>query len=134
MSQSTCPCCSGKPLSQCCQPYLDGKKKVRTAKQLMRSRYAAYCLGGYGQYLHDSWHPEYRKGLTAQSLNNRTHDWQSLEILQDAQKGDKAGVEFRAKYGDEKGELKYHHEVSVFVRIKGKWLYTDGKVQVTPAS
>ena len=99
----------------------------------MRSRYSAYCLGGYGEYLHSTWHPAYRQGLTPNSLSGKTRDWLSLEILQAAQEGDKGGVEFRAKYREDNGELKYHHEVSVFVRMKGQWLYTDGKVQVSPA-
>ncbi len=134
MSQTSCPCCSDKPFAKCCQPYLDGKQTAKTVKQLMRSRFSAYTLGGFGQYLHDTWHPNYRKGLTPNSLSQRTCDWQSLEVLQSKQEGDKGGVEFRAKYIDEKGELLYHHEISVFVRVKGRWYYTDGKVQITPAA
>jgi len=133
MSLSACPCCSGKPFAQCCQPFLEGEKKPRTPKQLMRSRYTAYCLGGYGEYLHSTWHPSYRAGLTAGSLSGKTRDWESLEVLQASQEGNKAGVEFRAKYREPNGEMMYHHEVSVFLRVKGQWYYTDGRVQVTAA-
>ncbi|MCG8416077.1 MAG: hypothetical protein MI746_17815 [Pseudomonadales bacterium] len=96
----------------------------------MRSRYTAYKLGGYGEYLWRTWHPNTSKGLTPQSLSGKTRDWQSLEIVDTMQDGDKGGVEFRANYLDEHGELKCHHEMSAFVRVKGQWVYVDGKVQL----
>ena len=41
----TCPCGSGKPLSACCGPYLEGKEDPPTPEALMRSRYTAYTQG-----------------------------------------------------------------------------------------
>ena len=46
-----CACGSGKLFSNCCSPFLSGKALPKTVKQLMRSRYAAFALSGYGQYL-----------------------------------------------------------------------------------
>ena len=132
MSENTCPCCSEKPFAKCCAPFLDGSSKAKTVKQLMRARFCAYRLGGYGEFLFNTWHPNYCGGLTPQSLSGKTHNWQSLEVLQSEQQGDKGGVEFRANYIDEHGDLQCHYEVALFLRHKGRWFYTDGKVQITP--
>jgi SEC-C motif-containing protein len=37
-----CPCGSGRPYTECCEPYILGKAKAPTAEALMRSRYSAY--------------------------------------------------------------------------------------------
>ncbi len=39
-----CPCDSGTPYNQCCQPLHEGVAAT-TAEALMRSRYSAYVLG-----------------------------------------------------------------------------------------
>ena len=127
-----CPCCSEKTFAKCCDPFLSGKRIPKTPKQLMRSRFAAYAIGDHGQYLMETWHPAYSRGNTANSLSMKTHDWRSLKVLQAGQEGDRGGVEFVADYVDPKGVLQRHHEISVFVRHKGRWFYTDGKVDVRP--
>ena len=132
MPAETCPCCSDKPFAKCCEPIINGTSNPKTVKQLMRARFTAYRLGGHGQFLFNTWHPNYCQGLTPTSLSGKTHDWQSLDILQSSQQGDKGGVEFVAHYLDSSGQMHRHHEVSVFVRIKGRWFYTEGKVKITP--
>ena len=98
----------------------------------MRSRFTAYTIGGYGQYLVDTWHPAYIRGNTANSLSLKTNDWRSLNILQTEQQGNNGSVEFVADFLDNKGVLQRHHEVSEFKRHKGRWYYTDGKVSIRP--
>ncbi|MDR3146171.1 MAG: SEC-C domain-containing protein, partial [Treponema sp.] len=39
----SCPCNSGSPYAECCEPYLRGIEKPPTAEALMRSRYSAYA-------------------------------------------------------------------------------------------
>ena len=72
MSQ-TCICCSGKKFEQCCDLFLNQKQQARTPEQLMRSRYAAFALGGYGQYLLATWLPEFSHGLDENSLSIKSH-------------------------------------------------------------
>lgn len=129
-TKSPCPCGTGKTLEKCCLPYLSGAKKPRTIKQTMRARYTAYALGGYGDYLYYTWHPEHRGGLSPKSLAQKTLDWQSLRVGESKQEGDRGAIEFQAIYRDEKGKLLCHHEISQFLRSKGLWYYTAGKVQV----
>ncbi|GHV89816.1 UPF0225 protein [Spirochaetia bacterium] len=38
-----CPCGSGRPYAECCEPYITGAQKPPTAEALMRSRYSAYA-------------------------------------------------------------------------------------------
>lgn len=98
----------------------------------MRSRYSAYALGGYGDYLLQTWFPATAKGLTGESLSQRSCDWIKLEILDKSQKGDKGMVEFNAWFHSDTGDKDVLHENSVFQRIDGLWLYVGGEVNSNP--
>ena len=122
-----CICQSGKEKIKCCQRFLDGQVKTKTPVQLMRSRYSAFALGGYGDYLLSTWSISQRKGMTEAELSIRSMDWVGLEILQKAQKGDQAIVEFKAYYQVDNEKLA-HHERSMFERVNGQWFYISGDV------
>ncbi|MGB1800042.1 MAG: YchJ family protein [Gammaproteobacteria bacterium] len=124
------PGLSGKSFTKCCEPYLNGSAIAKTPKQLMRSRYTAYALGGYGEYLLSTWLPEMTQGLAAESLSEKTLDWIKLEILDNSQKGDAGIVEFKAYYKDESGLEKVHHEKSTFKRMNRQWYYVEGDVKI----
>lgn len=125
MAETDCPCCSGNPFARCCQPFLTGKAKPRTVKQLMRSRYCAYALGGFGDYLLATWVPSNRPKESAESLSRKTANWQGLTIFDSSQQGDKGAVDFAARYLDANGQEQVHREQSVFLRHKGSWYYVD---------
>lgn len=120
---------SGKPFEKCCEPYLNGSAIAKTPKQLMRSRYTAYALGGYGEYLLSTWLPEMTQGLTVETLSEKTFDWVRLEVINNSQKGDEGTVEFKAYYKDENGQEKVHHEKSTFKRMNRQWYYVEGEVK-----
>jgi SEC-C motif domain protein len=124
-----CLCDSGKPFEKCCEHFLSGSANATTPKQLMRSRYTAYALGNYGEYLLATWLPESSKGLTAASLSEKSLDWVKLEILNNQQNGDEGRVEFKAYYKTEDGELNILHEMSSFRRIDRHWYYVEGDVE-----
>ena len=131
---SQCTCNSQKPFVDCCGRFLDGGQQAKTPEQLMRSRYSAYALGNHGEYLLRTWFPATARGLTAESLSQRSCDWLGLEIIAKEQKGDQGFVEFRARYRDEQGEAAVLHEKSVFQRVAGRWLYVGGEVSTTADS
>ncbi len=96
----------------------------------MRSRYAAYALGGYGDYLLTTWFAATASALTAEALSEKTVAWAGLEVLASEQTGDKATVEFKACYREpDKPELQTLHETSVFQRTAGRWFYVGGEVK-----
>ena len=76
-----CPCGSGRPLDQCCGPYLEGRAWPDDAGTMVRSRFSAYCLGKF-DYLVETTHPAYREDLTAQMLEEQTRDvhWLRLDM------------------------------------------------------
>ena len=125
-----CPCGSTKDYVQCCGRFLDGGELAKTPEQLMRSRFSAYALGGYGQYLLATWFPATARGLTVQGLSERSVDWQKLEVVAKSQSGDEGMVEFKAYFKDGKQDdaLEVMHEISEFKRINGRWLYVGGRV------
>ena len=125
-----CLCDGGKPFKKCCERFLNGNQIAKTPKQLMRSRYTAYALGGYGDYLFSTWLSETRQGLTTETLSEKTIGWIKLEVLNSSQKGDEGFVEFKAYYKDEAGQEKVHHEKSTFKRIDRKWYYEKGEVEL----
>lgn len=124
----SCVCCSGRSFSTCCEPFLSGKDKPRSIKQLMRSRYAAYALGGYADYLRMTWHPRNAGKLSVADLEGNDYQWKGLEILESLQKGELGRVEFKATFSDKGGPDQVHHERSAFARHKGQWYYLDGEV------
>jgi SEC-C motif-containing protein len=126
----TCPCGSGKPYADCCEPYISGAVRPDTAEQLMRSRYSAYAKVNM-DYLHDTLHPDHRQDHDRNAARRwaEESDWLGLTIVatEDGQAGDKQGVvEFRASYR-EKGKNHVLHEVSRFENIDGQWYYVDGE-------
>ncbi len=134
MSPALCPCHSTKPFSKCCQPLLNGQMKARTVTQLMRSRYCAYALGGYGDYLYRTWLPRSRGRLTAEDLDHASVAWTRLHVLDSRQQGNTGEVEFIANFIEDDGSEGVHHERSTFIREQGHWLYCEGEVNAGPAT
>ncbi|MBN4075157.1 MAG: hypothetical protein COA71_00880 [SAR86 cluster bacterium] len=125
---SLCVCDSKKDYSLCCEPLLTGLAKAKTVRQLVRSRYAAYAIGGQAKYLLQTWHPSTASNIKAAELNTSSYSWDSLEIVGHQQKGDFGRVEFIAKYKDAEGAEYTHHEISLLQRVKGLWYYLNGQV------
>jgi SEC-C motif-containing protein len=157
-SISLCPCGSAKLFRLCCGQYLGVDESVttrhaktkhvktkyaKTPEKLMRSRYTAYALGGYGEYLLMTWLPDTAQGLTVEALSEKTVSWQQLDIINKSQQGDTGTVEFKASFvndkvndididiDSDKAELEVMHEISRFKRIDGRWFYVDGVVDST---
>lgn len=131
-TESLCPCGSGVPLADCCQPYLSGKAPAPTAEALMRSRYSAYVLDN-ADYLLASWHPDTRPA----SLNlDGKQNWLGLKIRRAELGGaeDSEGlVEFVARFKIA-GRGHRLHEISRFQRLDGRWFYLDGERGATDSS
>ena len=126
--KKSCPCGSRDTLDACCKTYLDGTRRADTPEQLVRSRYTAYSLGGYGDFLLRTWFPVTAKGLTAAELSIVTQHWTGLEIRRSGVDGNAGWVEFCATYGSAAGVSSSLHEKSVFSRVAGSWLYIGGEV------
>ena len=128
-----CPCGSGRPLDECCGPYLEGKAWPDDADTMVRSRFSAYCLGKF-DYLVETTHPAYREDLTAQMLEEQTRDvhWLRLDMgpcEKDQPEGENGELfdtaEFYAYYELE-GSVRQIGERSFFQRKDGKLYYVDG--------
>ncbi len=130
MSEQLCFCGSGKPLSECCDPIIQGTAPARTPEELMRARFTAHCQRNY-TFLVDSTHPDHREGVSEEEISQwASHvDWTALEV-HSATPGatdDEGEVSFTAHYTikDIPQELR---EDSTFAKVDGKWLYVDGRV------
>ena len=116
-----CPCDSGKPLSTCCGPLVDGSTSAPTAERLMRSRYTAFTLGDADYLLH-TWHPDTRPRTI--DLDERRR-WTGLEIIGVTGGGmlhTEGTVEFVAHYRDGR-KSGSQRENSAFSRVDGRWVY-----------
>lgn len=123
-----CPCCSKKKFAVCCEPFLSQKKTPKTPVQLMRSRFSAYALGNYGEYLLDTWFPATAQGISIEELSLPAIQWTKLEVLNKSQQGDEGTVEFNAYYVDGDNNIDIMHELSEFKRVNGKWLYVGKQI------
>lgn len=124
---SPCPCDSGKPFKDCCQPYLERRQDTPTAESLMRSRYTAFVMQDE-EYLRYSWHPDHRPKVI--HLNPETK-WLGLKIMNTlaGKPDDETGeVEFVAR-SKNKGKANRLHENSQFKRFDGRWVYADGNIR-----
>ena len=89
----------------------------------MRSRYAAFVLDEL-EYLLDTWHKSNRPA--ALEPNPVGMKWLGLEIRAHRQQDDDhATVEFVAR-SRLNGRADRLHEISRFVRERGRWFYVDG--------
>lgn len=116
-----CPCGSGKPFADCCEPYLRGNALPPTAEALMRSRYTAYTLVDE-PYLLATWHASTRPG--ALNLADEAQPrWIGLEVKGHKLEGDThASVDFVARYRIN-GKAHRLEELSRFVKEEGRWFY-----------
>lgn len=127
---SQCPCQSGLPYQECCQPYHLGEKIPQTAEQLMRSRYSAYTQVNI-DYIVETTVPSQQHLLDRQAMQEwgESTQWRGLEILSHSENLSKihSSVAFKAFFQTEKG-LEAHHEHSLFVKIGERWYFVDPTV------
>ena len=119
-----CPCGS-HDYDRCCARFHEGAVP-ESAEQLMRSRYSAYVLG-LGDYLAATWHPETRPAaIDVDSADAKATKWLGLDVKRHVPEGDRALVEFVARYRIGGGAARRLHEISRFERLDGRWYYRDG--------
>lgn len=135
-----CPCSSGAPFQSCCKPLISGSDRAKTAEQLMRSRYSAFCIAD-ASYLLATHVPSSEGASDSEKAELQAEiqeqEWLALRILKTEAGGEhdsKGLVEFAAYYRIEDGSVSQLHERSRFIRENGSWLYVDGKAlpPVTP--
>ncbi|HEX7112806.1 MAG TPA: YchJ family protein [Mizugakiibacter sp.] len=126
-SAAPCPCGSGRTYARCCAP-LHAGAPAPDAEALMRSRYAAYALG-LEPYLLASWHASTRPAALHLAAQRPPPTWLGLEVKRHHADGDRATVEFVARYRIGGGRAQRQHEISRFVREDGRWYYLDGILQ-----
>jgi len=132
MSSTTiCMCGSTKNYSSCCGIAHNNIMNVKTAEQLMRSRYSAFCMANK-DFLLNSHHSSTRpnKGSEIDEIVEwaKSVIWIKLKIMNTTQgKEDETfgTVEFKAYYL-ENGIRGIIHENSSFEKENGHWVYVDG--------
>ena len=94
-----CPCGSGQPYHECCEPLHRGQAAA-SPEALMRSRFTAFVLH-LPDYLKAIWHPSTRPGELSLETSP---EWTTLEIKSSHQSGDggnagnRGSVHFRANH------------------------------------
>jgi SEC-C motif-containing protein len=124
-----CPCDSYNTYKTCCSIAHKNIKAVKTAHQLMRSRYSAFVMVNI-EYLqrshHSSKRPSKKEALEIEQWS-KSVKWMELEIVQttDGLENDLMGsVEFKAFYIENTNE-QVIHEHSRFCQENGHWVYMD---------
>ena len=131
MSDTHCPCGSGRAFELCCEPYLLGRLPAPTAEALMRSRYTAYALCSI-DYLYKTSGKRVRKEFDAEGSKRwaEAAEWSGLEVLAiegGGEQDDAGHIEFIAHYSI-KDQTFNHHEHAQFAKIDGEWFFMDGEV------
>ena len=129
-----CPCGSGLPYEDCCEGIIKGTKKAPTAESLMRARYSAYEKQEIDFIINSCEEGEKIAEIDKKATEewSKTSTWHGLKILR-TEKGsendDEGIVEFEATYTDKKGFRDIHHEIGLFKKINGEWMYSVGNVK-----
>lgn len=121
-----CYCGSDKEYADCCEIAHNDISAVKTAEQLMRSRYTAFVMGN-GNYLMRSHHSSTRPSKDKNNIVNwaKSVNWIRLEVMERSKGGAKDSegtVTFNA-YFFENGKVEVIHEKSAFVKEKEHWMY-----------
>jgi len=88
----------------------------------MRSRYSAFVLKNE-PYLLASWHSSARPASVEFIAEQK---WLGLKVVLASGDGDRAEVEFIARFRSGGASAQRLHERSRFVREDGRWFYVDG--------
>ena len=121
-----CYCGSAKKYTDCCEIAHNDLSSVKTAEQLMRSRYTAFVMAN-GNYLMRSHHSTTRPTKSKNTIINwaKSVNWIRLEVLEKSKGGNKDNegtVTFNAYYFED-GKVEVIHEKSAFAREDGVWAY-----------
>lgn len=127
IDQAACPCGKGL-IAACCGPFLKGDALAPTAEALMRSRYTGYAQGD-SDYVLRTWHSSTRPAELNLRDEQDQGQWIGLSVMAHKPMGDRAEVEFVARYKPKGGGAAQRlHERSRFVKEGGRWYYLDGEV------
>lgn len=132
--EKKCFCCSGFLYSECCQLALELEKNAATPEALMRSRYSAYSQG-MTDYIVTTTHPNQQHLCDPDAINHWATgvEWLKLQVVKSSENGNRGLVEFVATYKED-GEIKKHHELSVFQKLANRWYYSTGSTPQAPAA
>ncbi|MBL9199957.1 MAG: SEC-C domain-containing protein [Opitutaceae bacterium] len=121
-SSAACPCGSGRPFGDCCEPLLAQRSKAATAEELMRSRFTAHVVGHH-LHLHRTYLETARQPFVEEPEGEAVK-WTRLVIRSHEAnvRPDVSYVDFTA-YFEAKGAEHPMHEKSEFHRIGGEWFF-----------
>ena len=119
-----CPCGSGAAYASCCGPLHTQARLAATPLELMRSRYAAFVVGGQVglDHLFRTWHPRTRPPRLVEEGLDGTRTWTRLVVLGHGEDW----VEFDAHHAEG-----VQHERSRFERRAGRWVYVEATGDAT---
>lgn len=124
---SKCACGSGLDFDQCCGPIIGGSP-APSAEALLRARYVAFCDGNM-DFLAATLAPEKMEDFERAEVEASAKEAkaQFVEVRRVNDQGDVAEIEYVA-YFRINNQPHAHHELGLFRRDDGKWLYVDGQV------
>jgi len=129
----TCPCGSGIPFANCCEPVLKGERESETAEELMRARYSAFATGAV-EFIVATTHSTTRPEVNISDITewSQTSTWRGLQIISTRDVDDnKTLVSFEAQF-TQQGKDVNHREMSQFEREDGKWRFVTGEQLKNP--
>jgi SEC-C motif-containing protein len=129
-----CFCGSNVDFSSCCQPFINKEQQVKTAEQLMRSRFSAYTIGN-AQYIFDTYAKSSQKSQSIKDIDDwsKSCQWIALNIystIENENNSTEQFVEFSAFYITQ-NTLCELREKSRFILEDSplkQWRYIDGDI------
>lgn len=126
-TNQTCPCGSGIPFANCCEPVIKGERESQTAAELMRARYSAFATGAI-EFIVATTHSSTRPEVNVADITDwsQSSTWHGVQILDTHNIDDnQTFVSFEARF-TQKGKEQIHREKSTFEREGGMWRFVTG--------
>lgn len=128
--RTTCPCESHKSFLgiPCCEEIITGKRKAKSAKELLRARYTAFTTCAMA-FIVATTHPRVREEFDEPSNRKwaETSTFTRLELLDTISDGEFAEyVTFEAHF-TQKNQRDIHRERARFERLDGEWFFVSSE-------
>ncbi len=124
-----CPCHSGMPLQNCCQPIISGTNKQATPDQLARARYTAHVTNNFF-FLQASHTAKERESIDWEDYQTeaKTLEWLCFDLIKSHSNANTASATAVVTVKQQSFVYRYQ-ETSCYVREESGWYFSDSYIE-----
>ncbi len=124
-----CPCHSGMPLQDCCQPIINGTKKQVTPDQLARARYTAHVKNNFF-FLQSSHTAKEREDIDWEDYQAEATalEWLAFDLIE-SHSDDNIATTIATLTVRQQSFVYRYQETSCYIREESGWYFSDSHIE-----